>query len=126
MFESLFLILIDVNCCDFLISMKNIVWGKLFKELKKIIIRKSRSNWLFLIYEKFKDFVEKINDVRLVDDGKSMKCLFCGKNLKLDNSKRLNSGCLKYFRCVYRCFVCVEVEGFKIWKIDEFYDFVEE
>ena len=76
-------------------------------------------------HEKLKDFLEKTNDVRLADDGKSMKCLLCGKNPKLDNSKRSNSGHLKYFRRVHRCSVRAEVEGSKTRKIDEFYGPVE-
>ena len=63
--------------------------------------------------------------MRLADDGKSMKCLLCGKNPKLDNSKRSNSGHLKYFRRVHRCYVRAEVEGSKTRKIDEFYGPVE-
>ena len=33
-------------------------------------------------HEKLKDFLEKTNDVRLEDDGKSMKCLLCDKNIQ--------------------------------------------
>lgn len=76
-------------------------------------------------HEKLKDFLEKTNDVRLADDGKSMKCLLCGKNPKLDNSKRSNSGHLKYFRRVHRCSMRAEVAGSKTQKIDEFYGPVE-
>ena len=76
-------------------------------------------------HEKLKDFLEKTNDVRLADDGKSKKCLLCGKNPKLDNSKRSNSGHLKYFRRVHRWSVRAEVEGSKTRKIDEFYGPVE-
>ena len=75
--------------------------------------------------EKLKNVLEKTNDVRLADDGKSMKCLLCGKNPKLDNSKRSNSGHLKYFTRVYRCSVRAEVEGSKTRKIDAFYGPVE-
>ena len=64
--------------------------------------------------------------MRLADDGKSMKCLLCDKNPKLDNSiKRPNSGHLKYFRRVHKCSVRAEVEGSKTRKIDEFYGPVE-
>ena len=65
--------------------------------------------------------MKKTKDVRLADDGKSTKCLLRGKNPKLDNSKRSNSGHLKYFRLVHRCSVRAEVEGSKTRKIDEFY-----
>ena len=116
----------DAHCCDSSTCTKNTAWGKSPKESKKTTTRKSRSNWLPPTHEKLKDFLEKTNDVRLADDGKSMKCLLCGKNPKLDNSKRSNSGRLKYFRRVHRCSVRAEVEGSKTRKIDEFYDPVEE
>ena len=76
-------------------------------------------------HEKLKDFLEKSNDVRLADDGKSMKCLLCDKNPKLDNSKGSNSGHLKYFRRVNKCSGRAKVEGSKTRKIDEFYGPVE-
>ena len=98
--------------------------GKSPKESKKTTTRKSRSK-LPQTHEKLKDFLEKTNDVRLADDGKSMKCLLCCKNPNLDNSKRSNSGHLKYFRRVHRCSVRAEVEGSKTQKIDEFYGPVE-
>ena len=76
-------------------------------------------------HEKLKDFPEKTNDERLADEGESKKCLLCSKNPKLDNSKRSNSGLLKYFRRVHWCSVRAEVEGSKTRKIDEFYGPVE-
>ena len=114
----------DANCCDSSTYTKNIALGKSPKESKKTTTRKSRSK-LPQTHEKLEDFLEKTNDVRLADDGKSMKCLLCGKNPKLDNSKRSNSGHLKYFRRVNRCSVRAEVEGSKTRKIDEFYGPVE-
>ena len=114
----------DANCCDSSTCTKNTALGKSPKESKKTTTRKSRSK-LPQTHEKLKDFLEKTNDVRLADDGKSMKCLLCGKNPKLDNSKRSNSGHLKYFRRVHRSSVRAEVEGSKTRKIDEFYVPVE-
>ena len=114
----------DANCCDSSTLTKNTALGKSPKESKKTTTRKSRSK-LPQTHEKLKDFLEKTNDVRLADDGKSMKCLLCGKNPKLDNSKRSNSGHLKYFRRVHRCSVRAEVEVSKTRKIDEFYCPVE-
>ena len=114
----------DANCCDSSTCTKNTALGKSPKESKKTTTRKSRSK-LPQTHGKLEDFLEKTNDVRLADDGKSMKCLLCGKNPKLDISKRSNSGHLKYFRRVHRCSVRAEVEGPKTRKIDEFYGPVE-
>ena len=101
---------LDANCCDSSTCTKNTALGKSAKESKKTTTRKSRSK-LHQTHEKLKDFLEKTSDVRLADDGKSMKYMLCGKNPKLDNSERSNSGHLKYFRRVHRCSVRAEVEG---------------
>ena len=71
--------------------------------------------------------MKKTDDVRLGEGGKSMKCLLCGKNQKLDKSKRSSSGYLKYYRRVNMCSARVteEAVGSKTRRIDEFYGSVE-
>ncbi len=63
--------------------------------------------------------------MRLDDDGKSLKCLLCGKKQKLDKSKRSNNGHLNYFRHVHLCVAQVTAEGSKTQRIGEFYGPVE-
>ena len=70
-----------------------------------------------------KEFLGKTDDVILADDGKSIKCLLRGKNPNLDNSRRSNSGHLKYFRLMHVCTAPVTTE--KTRRIDEFYIPVE-
>ena len=62
-------------------------------------------------YERLKEFLEKTDDVRLGDDGKSMKVLLCDKHQKMDKSKRASSGHLKYSRRVHVCSARVTEEA---------------
>ena len=40
---------------------------------------------------------------RLSEDGKSIKCLLCGKSAKLDKCERSAQGHIKYFNRVHSC-----------------------
>lgn len=73
--------------------------------------------------EKLKVFLEETDDVRLADDGKSMRILLCGKTPKMDKSKKSISARLKFFRCGHVCSARVGTEAVhtKKQRIDEFY-----
>ena len=74
--------------------------------------------------EKLKVFLEETDDVRLADDGKSMRILLCGKTPTMDKSnKKSISARLKFFRCGHVCSVRVGTEAVhtKKQRIDEFY-----
>ena len=52
--------------------------------------------------ERLKELLFK-TDARLSEDGKSIKCLLCGKSPKLDKCKRSAEGHIKYFNRVHSC-----------------------
>ena len=52
--------------------------------------------------ERLKELLLK-TDARLSEDGKSIKCLLCGKSPKLDKCKRSAEGHIKYFNRVHSC-----------------------
>ena len=52
--------------------------------------------------ERLKELLLK-TDARLSEDGKSIKCLLCGKSLKVDKCKRSAEGHIKYFNRVHSC-----------------------
>ena len=90
----------DANCCESSTCTKNTALGKSPNESKKTTTRKSRSN-LPQTREKLKDFLEKTNDVRLADDGRSMKCLWQKSNSTIapqDREQHQRSVFLSRFR----------------------------
>ena len=52
--------------------------------------------------ERLKELLLK-TDARLSEDGKSIKCLLCGKSLKVDKCKRSVEGHIKHFNRVHSC-----------------------
>ena len=52
--------------------------------------------------ERLKELLFK-TDARHSEDGKSIKCLLCGKSPKLDKCKRSAEGHIKYFNRVHSC-----------------------
>ena len=52
--------------------------------------------------ERLKELLLKTN-ARLSEDGKSIKCLLCGKSPKLDKCKRSAEGHIRYFNRVHNC-----------------------
>ena len=64
--------------------------------------------------EKLKVFLEETDDVRLADDGKSMRILLCGKTPTMDKSnKKSISARLKFFRCGHVCSVPTHTEQWR-------------